>query len=115
MIFGGEAREPSLETFIPVGHISLDLQGIDPSLADPLQGVYLISSFYISRALHYGGLGRATMDAVEAMAVREPLHVKVLTLDTLANEHFHDLEMWADFGGAQPKVGSGKPNRTVFL
>jgi GNAT superfamily N-acetyltransferase len=87
-----------------VGHIALASESEDELVASAARGVYRISTFYVSRALQGGGLGRAAMDAVERMAVKEPLCAKVLTLDTMAREHHYDLEMWADFGMTQPKV-----------
>lgn len=68
-------------TFVPVGHISLDAQGDDVNQAE----TYKISSFYVSVALQGGGLGRAAMDAVEHMAISEPLCAKWLMLSTPAD------------------------------
>ncbi|RDW75435.1 hypothetical protein BP6252_06577 [Coleophoma cylindrospora] len=83
----GKPRTPTHVSFIPVGHISLDSEleySTDPRLVDVSNGVYHISSFYVSRALQSGGLGRATMDCLEDMATAEPLCAKVLTLRTMA-------------------------------
>jgi hypothetical protein len=95
-----------LQPFIPVGHISLDFYNEDPSLADPSQGIFYISSFYVSRALQGGGLGRAAMDAIERMAIEPPLNAKVLALDTLAREQALDDELWKDedISWQRPKV-----------
>jgi hypothetical protein len=80
---GGKPRIPSLQPFIPVGHISLDAESPNPDQADPSKGLYCISSFYISRAIQGGGIGRAAMDAIESGAANEPLCAKVLSLDTV--------------------------------
>jgi len=94
------------EPFIPVGHISLDFYNPDSSLADPSKGIFYISTFYVSRALQGGGLGRAAMDAIERMAIEPPLNAKVLALDTLAREQVLDDEFWKDEDliGQRPKV-----------
>jgi GNAT superfamily N-acetyltransferase len=64
-----------------VGHISLDAEVDDVNRAES----YKISSFYVSAALQGGGLGRAAMDAVENMAISEPLCAKWLLLSTPAD------------------------------
>jgi hypothetical protein len=94
------------EAFIPVGHISLDFYNPDPSLANPSKWIFYISTFYVSRALQGGGLGRAAMDAIERMAIEPPLNAKVLALDTLAREQALDDDFWKDEDliGQRPKV-----------
>jgi len=103
---GGKIRVPPTPplSFIPVGHISLDSETSDPTQADPSKGIYAITTFYVSRVLQHGGIGRAAMDAVEAMAINEPLCAKTLTLDTIANESAKSEEMWASFNIPPPKV-----------
>jgi GNAT superfamily N-acetyltransferase len=105
------------EPFIPVGHISLDFYNPDPSLADPSKGIFYISTFYVSRALQGGGLGRAAMDAIEQMAIEPPLNAKVLALDTLAREQALDDDFWKDedLNWQRPKVSyeSSRRNRGV--
>lgn len=62
--------DPEYATFVPLGHISLDtwsdreLHGLSRE-----KGVCLISTFYVSKALQSGGLGRATMDCFEEYVV----------------------------------------------
>lgn len=98
-------RTPPLsDVFIPVGHISLDFYHPDPSLADPSKGIFYISTFYISRALQGGDLGRAAMDALESMAIDPPLCAKVLALDTQAREQALDTDFWKDIVWQMPKV-----------
>jgi GNAT superfamily N-acetyltransferase len=94
------------ESFTPVGHISLDFYNEDPSLADPSKGIYYISTFYVSRALQGGGLGRAAMDAIERMAIEPPLNARVLALDTLSREQALDDDFWKDENliAQRPKV-----------
>ncbi len=100
---GGKPRTPSSQSFIPVGHISLDAESPNPDQADASKGIYCITTFYISRALQSGGLGRAAMDVIESEAVNEPLCAKVLSLDTLANESA-ESGMWAEIGMKTPAV-----------
>jgi hypothetical protein len=70
--------------FIAVGHISLNKEYESPGHAEPAEGLYWVANFYISAALQFMGLGRAAMDAVESMAISEPLCVKTLALSTVA-------------------------------
>ncbi|KAK9365111.1 hypothetical protein V1509DRAFT_612861 [Lipomyces kononenkoae] len=104
--FGGKPRmlPNSPRHFIPVGHISLDSENPDPSLADPSQGLYCISTFYISRALQGVGLGRAAMDAVEGMAMQAPLYAKTLALDTVSREVYLNEEVWKALGIPFPEL-----------
>lgn len=87
-----------------MGHISLDAESPNPDQADPSKGLYCISSFYISRAIQGGGIGRAAMDAIESGAANEPLCAKVLSLDTLSNESANMSDMWAATGLEPPVV-----------
>ena len=99
------SRTPRVDFhFIPVGHISLDSENADPSLADASQGVYCITTFYVSNSLQSIGLGRSAMDAVEKMAVDEPLQARVLALDTVAREELNDPERWIAYGKSIPPV-----------
>lgn len=91
--------------FIPVGHISLNKEYETPGYAKPAEGFYWIANFYISDALQGMGLGRAAMDAVESMAISEPLCAETLALSTLAREHVKKREMWTALAKEPPKVG----------
>ncbi|OJD33314.1 acyl-n-acyltransferase [Diplodia corticola] len=104
----GVPRTPSMADIHPIGHISLD-QGnsdaADLNLDLPDSGVYWIKNFYISNVLQSGGVGRAAMDMIEAMAVEEPLCAKTLALDTV---HVDDQVLNAGFFTAQ-----GLPQRKM--
>jgi len=103
---GGKPRAPNVgKTFIPVGHISLNKEYETAGYAEPVEGLYWIATFYISTALQFMGLGRAAMDAVENMAISEPLCAKTLALSTVANEYDDKEERWAALGRDPPKVG----------
>lgn len=105
--FGGSSRQPTNNPFIPVGHISLDSSYEEPEKVanDNLgEGVYWISTFYISKALQKYGLGRAAMDFVEEMAVNEPLNAKTLGLSTAISEPELNEERWAAMKREPPKV-----------
>jgi len=103
---GGKPRIPSSQSFNPVGHISLDAESPYPDQADASKGLYCITTFYISRAIQGGGLGRAAMDTIESEAVNEPLCAKILSLDTLANESANRSEMWAEIGMKPPSLSN---------
>ncbi|ORY68285.1 uncharacterized protein BCR38DRAFT_471884 [Pseudomassariella vexata] len=80
--------DPAISTFIPIGHISLDSWSPYDSLqTSPSNGVYSLTTFYVSKALQYGGIGGAAMTACETMAARD-FGAKAITLDTLANEEY---------------------------
>lgn len=88
-----------------MGHISLDSESPNPGQADASQGLYCITTLYISRAIHGGGLGRAALDAIESMAINEPLCAKILSLDTLANSSWNRTDIWKEMGMDQkPEV-----------
>ncbi|CAG8077942.1 unnamed protein product [Penicillium salamii] len=100
-------REPSRRTFIPVGHISLDSENPDNEgveLDIPESNAFWIKTFYVIHAVQSQGVGRAAMDLVEEMAVREPLNAKTLLLDTVHK----DDQLQEDFAvatyGSVPKV-----------
>ncbi|KFY10807.1 hypothetical protein V492_04840 [Pseudogymnoascus sp. VKM F-4246] len=86
---GGRPRDSSssrlLEPFMPIGHISVDTVASTPKptlyLADPENHRFHLSAFYISKAIQGGGIGSATMEQAEHMAV-SVLGSKVITLDT---------------------------------
>lgn len=101
---GAKPRSPTSQSFIPVGHISLDSWNQDPSLADGSKGFYVIMCFYVSAALQGSGLGGAAMDAVEHMAISEPLCAKQLSLATVANEYPGREEKRIAMGRDPPKV-----------
>ncbi|MCJ1281431.1 hypothetical protein MMC26_000750, partial [Xylographa opegraphella] len=95
----GMPRVPSKSlSFVPVGHISLDSEHTDPSLANEREHLYCIATLFISPALQNYGIGRAAMDTIESMAQEPPLLAKALALNTLAKEHDCDAEMWIAFG-----------------
>ncbi|KAL0940524.1 uncharacterized protein CTRU02_203287 [Colletotrichum truncatum] len=102
-------RTPSFTSFHPVGHISLDVDNPPAkclNLPIPSEGVYWIKSLFVSYALHSSGIGRAAMDTVEAMAMREPLFAKVLMLDTVAKEDQHREEFLAQVSGKPPAMST---------
>jgi hypothetical protein len=103
---GGKPRAPDLgKKFVPVGHISLNKEYETPGYAEPAEGFYWIATFYISAALQFMGLGRAAMDAVESMAISEPLCAKTLALSTVARDYEGKHERWEALGRDPPKVG----------
>jgi GNAT superfamily N-acetyltransferase len=90
------SRNPSHQSFIPIGHISLDSknpEATNSGLEIPSYSVYWIKTFFVQHHWQSKGIGRAAMDEVEAMALDEPLSAKTLMLDTVEKgdqlrEHF---------------------------
>jgi hypothetical protein len=108
---GGYPRTPPSPplTFIPVGHVSLDSQHLDPTLVDPSNGLYCISALYVSQALQGSGVGRAAFASVEVLAAGEPFFAKTLSLDTMHKNHYRpDDPIWVARGSPPPEV-SRKP------
>jgi hypothetical protein len=102
---GGKSRTPSpANTFIPVGHISLeaDSDGDDRTVS------YGVSTFYISTVLQSGGLGGAAMDAIEHMAISQPLCAKSLWLRTVAavqpDFRLQDFKIWVRVIYRDPEI-----------
>lgn len=98
-----------MASFVPIGHISLDSRNKDAEKLDldiPTEGVFWIKTFFVVQSLQSRGIGRAAMDEVESMAVREPLWARTLMLDTIQR----DDQMREDFAkatyGAVPKVAN---------
>ncbi|KAJ5294150.1 hypothetical protein N7508_008971 [Penicillium antarcticum] len=83
------ARQPTKESFIPIGHISLDSKNVEAEHLDldlPSGNIFWIKTFYIRQHIQGQGIGRAAMDEVESMAVREPLNARILMLDTVQKD-----------------------------
>ncbi|KAI0097377.1 hypothetical protein GGR51DRAFT_566585 [Nemania sp. FL0031] len=70
-------REPSGTAFLPIGHVAMnkdptpDLVGYTDGLL-PEEGVYWISSLYISPMAQRRGLGRAVMSHLESLVAQAP-------------------------------------------
>ena len=106
-IINAAPRQPTNESFIPIGHISLDSKNPDAEHIEldlPPENVFWIKSFYVRQSLQGQGIGRAAMDEVEAMAVREPLLAKVLMLDTVQKDDQKREEFANATYGGVPKV-----------
>ncbi|KAK7941321.1 Acyl-CoA N-acyltransferases (Nat) [Apiospora aurea] len=74
------------DDFVPVGHISLDGWHADPSLCtSAADGVYSLTTFYVSKAMQGVGIGGAAVAECERMAV-DDFGAKTMTLDTISNE-----------------------------
>jgi GNAT superfamily N-acetyltransferase len=100
-------RQPTEESFIPIGHISLDSKNVEAEHIDldlPSKNVFWIKTFYIRQHIQGQGIGRAAMDEVESMAVREPLQAKTLMLDTVQKDDQKREEFANATYGGIPKV-----------
>lgn len=100
-------RTPTRESFHPVGHVALDMrfpaaEHLDLGLPDT--GAIWIKTLYISSALQSSGLGRAGMEAIEAMATEKPISARTLMLDTVCKEHQRREDFAMEFYGYVPKV-----------
>ncbi|KAK7409377.1 hypothetical protein QQX98_008439 [Neonectria punicea] len=101
----GTSRNPTEELFYPVGHISLDSVNPGTEVFDldiPSENLYWIKTFYVSKALRSKGIGRASMDVVESMAVGKPLCARTLALDTVQKNSSIALAIAAT--GEPPKM-----------
>jgi GNAT superfamily N-acetyltransferase len=100
-------RQPTQADFIPIGHISLDLRNKKAEKMDleiPSERVFWIKTFFILHNLQSKGVGRAAMDEIEKIAVREPLRAKTLMLDTVEREDQLREEFARATYGSVPKV-----------
>jgi hypothetical protein len=77
-------REPTQQEFLPIGHAALDVHApeSDAALGLPAPGNIWIHNLYVSYALQAGGLGAATMDQIETIAMQEPYNARYMVLDT---------------------------------
>lgn len=103
----GVARDASKRGFIPVGHIALDEENPHPKdieLDLPSEGVFWIKTLYVTHALQRKGIGRAALDEIETMAVKEPLLAKILMLDTVHQDDQRKKELAELLYGGIPKV-----------
>lgn len=96
-----------MATIHPIGHISIDTgnpaaKHLDLDLPD--SGVYWIKTFYVSHVLQSKGVGRAAMDMIETMAIKEPLFAKTLALDTVHKDDQIKPEFFLENGQEPRKV-----------
>ncbi|KAJ5140753.1 hypothetical protein N7448_004161 [Penicillium atrosanguineum] len=100
-------RQSSQTDFIPIGHISLESKNKEAEHIDldiPTEGVFWIKSFFIRHSVQGKGTGRAAMDEVEAMVVKEPLWAKTLMLSTVEGGDQVREEFAKARYGAVPKI-----------
>ncbi|KAF7857218.1 hypothetical protein EAF04_009459 [Stromatinia cepivora] len=79
-------------SFLPIGHIALEVQPSSPpssptTTTTPLLPTYKISGLYTSSALRGHGLGRAAMDTIETLACSPRISAQKLILEVIANEY----------------------------
>lgn len=83
-----------------MGHISLDTESVhakDAGADFEEEGLYWIGPLYVAWEMQALGVGRAAMDAIEAMAVNAPLYARSIGLDTMARRHQEDPEFVSVF------------------
>lgn len=104
-IFGKPRTGPSLAHFHPVGHVSIDDN--DPYLPvgaiDKVDGIYWITTLYVSSVLQGIGLGSAAMETVERTILTE-IGAKTAGLDVLARETAMEIKEERKRGGELPQV-----------
>lgn len=102
-------RTPSNRTFIPIGHIALDLRPEENAhlkLTD--DGIVWVAGLYISWGLQSRGFGREAMRVVERIASAGPLSAKWIVLDTMPKDQQTKSAFIKKVYTAQ-----GKPNPAV--
>ncbi|KAF3026868.1 hypothetical protein E8E14_015056 [Neopestalotiopsis sp. 37M] len=99
-------REPSNKTFIPVGHLALEVHSPEENakIGLPAKGVVWIHQLYVSYALQKGGFGARAMDIAEKLATEEPFNGNLMVLDTMQEE----LQM-SEMGQKHIYVNQGIP------
>ncbi|KAL4882174.1 hypothetical protein BJY04DRAFT_49803 [Aspergillus karnatakaensis] len=90
-----DSIDSATDTIIRAGHISLDAytHPADPELANEDKTNLTIQQFFILPEHRAGGLGRAAMSQIEALAPTEPYgssNCEYVTLNTMSKEHFYD-------------------------
>ncbi|PTB70765.1 hypothetical protein BBK36DRAFT_1137420 [Trichoderma citrinoviride] len=83
---GKSPRTPSSVSFVPIGHVALDLYpDRNERFSLPASTVW-IKSLYISWAIQAGGFGRSAMHQLEHLARLPPLRATTMALDTLTRD-----------------------------
>ncbi|KAK8144015.1 hypothetical protein G3M48_006427 [Beauveria asiatica] len=99
---GRSARKATGDAFLPIGHIALDEYPARNVLFGLPAATLWIKSFYISKAIRSGSLGRKAMAQVEAMAAAPPFCSAALALDTSSSE-------WQRRTASQSLYGTDEP------
>ncbi|CAM1511573.1 Fc.00g090860.m01.CDS01 [Cosmosporella sp. VM-42] len=100
--------EPSKKSFLPIGHIALELiPARDERFSLPASTIWIMS-LYVSWALQASGLGRSAMVQMEHLATLPPLNRTTIALDTIAEEFYMKEEslraLYEDRGHERPEV-----------
>ncbi|KAL6884099.1 hypothetical protein HDV57DRAFT_444901 [Trichoderma longibrachiatum] len=114
---GKSPRTPTSASFIPIGHIALDLYPDRNEQFELPQSTVWIKSLYISWAIQAGGFGRAAMHQLERLATQPPLRATTMALDTLTKTFQTDPESLAIFNkirGAELPVEQFRSNEEWY-
>lgn len=112
-------RAPSGQAFWPIGHLALEKQAEDDAdMGLAKEGSVWIKHLYISWAIQAGGIGKASMQAVEALAKLEPLFGTTIVLDT-AQKETQSSDEWkrfffTDMGRPIPEVSSSSSDTSTL-
>ncbi|KAL7784891.1 hypothetical protein V8C37DRAFT_395018 [Trichoderma ceciliae] len=85
-ILAATSRTPTSESFVPIGHIALDIYPERNTQFSLPQSTVWIKSLYVSWAIQAGGFGRAAMHQIEHLASLPPLSATTMALDTVTKE-----------------------------
>lgn len=80
-------RTPTSISFLPIGHIALDLYPDRNTRFSLPQSTVWVKSLYISRTMQSGGFGRSAMHQIEHLATLPPLSATTMALDTATKEY----------------------------
>ncbi|KAK1256223.1 hypothetical protein MKX07_008482 [Trichoderma sp. CBMAI-0711] len=114
---GKAPRTPTSASFIPIGHIALDLFPDRNEQFKLPQSTVWIKSLYISWAIQAGGFGRSAMHHLERLATQPPLRATTIALDTLTKDFQATPENLAIFNkirGAELPVEQFRSNEDWY-
>ncbi|TFB03399.1 hypothetical protein CCMA1212_004429 [Trichoderma ghanense] len=114
---GKSPRTPTSESFIPIGHIALDLYPDRNEQFKLPQSTVWIKSLYISWAIQAGGFGRSAMHQLERLATQPPLRATTMALDTVTKLFQATPESIAIFNkirGAEIPAGQFRSNEEWY-
>jgi hypothetical protein len=89
-------------SFIPIGHVSLDLARTAD--INPTQGRYGGSNLYVSLAFRGHDITREAMEAMKVLAAGHPYHGQFLVAEVPSRESGREIERSKAFGEGGPKV-----------
>ncbi|KAL6898398.1 hypothetical protein GGI43DRAFT_409061 [Trichoderma evansii] len=117
-ILANSPRTPTFTSFIPIGHIALDLYPDRNTKFSLPQSTVWVKSLYISRAIQSGGYGRSSMYQIEHLATLPPLNATTMALDTSTKEYQTTpefLAFYAEMSGRKIEAKDFKTNEEWYV